>query len=303
MREGCRHALEGPRDEQRARRLALPDHRRDQAGKVAGPFGQSSDNCRCFGIGDDIGEMLEPAAFDGRCDDCPIDGKWRIVPRAVCANRPAHCLQMCKTLVVEGQDRQIAARDQPLAAVEDFLEDGLRNLHRIADDIQHFRRRCLPLQRVLRLAQQTHVLDRDHRLIGEILQQVDVLLRERFYHPLVGRDIADHLALVDQRHRQKGVCHVRHMDGSSLKDGAGAYGILGVHRHLAFAVKSHRLGRGPAMRDHSLQRIPSAPPNKRSILRAAKLCGAVEDRLEGRLFIEGGFRDDAKDVPRCSLTR
>ncbi len=42
---------------------------------------------------------------------------------------------------------------------------------RLADDLQYLGRGGLPLQRLLRLVEQPRVLDRDHRLVGEGLQQ------------------------------------------------------------------------------------------------------------------------------------
>ena len=50
---------------------------------------------------------------------------------------------------------------------------------RAADDAQHLGGRRLPLERLLGLVEQAHVLDRDHRLVGEGLEQRDLLVGER----------------------------------------------------------------------------------------------------------------------------
>ena len=55
---------------------------------------------------------------------------------------------------------------------------GARVGHRAADDLQHLGGGGLPLQRFLRLVEQPHVLDRDHGLVGEGLQQRDLLVAE-----------------------------------------------------------------------------------------------------------------------------
>ena len=44
--------------------------------------------------------------------------------------------------------------------------------------MQDLGRRGLPLERLLGLVEQPHVLDRDHRLVGERAQDGDVLLAE-----------------------------------------------------------------------------------------------------------------------------
>ena len=49
---------------------------------------------------------------------------------------------------------------------------------RAADDLQHVGGRGLLLQRLLRLVDLSCILDRDHRLVGEGLQQLDLLRRE-----------------------------------------------------------------------------------------------------------------------------
>ena len=58
---------------------------------------------------------------------------------------------------------------------------GCRSTARTADDLEHVGGRGLLLQRLresrsrLHLLEQPHVLDRDHGLVGEGLQQLDVM--------------------------------------------------------------------------------------------------------------------------------
>ena len=59
------------------------------------------------------------------------------------------------------------------------------------------------LQRLLGLVEQPHVLDRDHRLVGEGLQQRDLLVGERAGVGRGRRDAADRPALAQQRHEQR----------------------------------------------------------------------------------------------------
>jgi hypothetical protein len=73
-------------------------------------------------------------------------------------------------------DSDLRAMEQALAALGNLFEDRLRVGHRLADDLQHLGRRSLPLQRLLRLVEQAHVLDRDHCLVGKGLEQIDLAL-------------------------------------------------------------------------------------------------------------------------------
>src|SRR5262249_59215663 len=66
------------------------------------------------------------------------------------------------------------------------LEHGLQFAWRTTDDLEHLRRRSLLLQRLgelararLHLVEQPHVLDRDHRLVGEGGDEFDLSVAER----------------------------------------------------------------------------------------------------------------------------
>ena len=74
----------------------------------------------------------------------------------------------------------------PRRALDDGVEHRLHVGRRAADDAEHLGRRRLMLQRLaqfrvalLEFLEQPHVLDGDDRLVGEGLQQRDLLLGER----------------------------------------------------------------------------------------------------------------------------
>ena len=71
------------------------------------------------------------------------------------------------------------AVDDPVRPLRNRLEHRLHIVGRTGDHLQDVGGRGLPLQRLLRLVEQPHVLDGDHRLVGEGLQQLDLLLGER----------------------------------------------------------------------------------------------------------------------------
>ncbi len=92
--------------------------------------------------------------------------------------------------------------DQLLALVEDGIEHRGSVAHRSADHAQHVGRGLLQLQRLLRLVEQPHVLDCDHRLVSEGLQQLDDVWRKVARRLARHVDQADGLALVQQRHAE-----------------------------------------------------------------------------------------------------
>ena len=69
---------------------------------------------------------------------------------------------------------------QSRAAISTSVSNtGCRSNGRAADDLEHVRGRGLLLQRFAQLVQQPRVLDGDHRLGGEVLDQLDLLVGER----------------------------------------------------------------------------------------------------------------------------
>ena len=67
---------------------------------------------------------------------------------------------------------------KPDGLFQDGFEHRLDVAGRARDNPQDLRGRGLPLERLLRLVEQAHVLDRDHRLGGEVLEQRDLLVGE-----------------------------------------------------------------------------------------------------------------------------
>ena len=67
---------------------------------------------------------------------------------------------------------------QPHGALDNYVEHRLHIRGRTGDNLQNVGRRCLPLQRLLCLVEEPHILDGDHRLVGEGLEQLDVMIGE-----------------------------------------------------------------------------------------------------------------------------
>ena len=97
---------------------------------------------------------------------------------------------------------------------EHRVEDGNEIPGGAADHAQHFGCRGLLLERLrqllcpcLHLVEQPHVADRDHGLIGEGLQQGDLLVAERMHFGAAKHDRSDALALAQHRHAQDACVH------------------------------------------------------------------------------------------------
>ncbi len=134
--------------------------------------------------GDALLQRLEIGVVHGRGD--------RAAP-----GRGAH-----QGIVTDDIDADLVGAKQPLATVDDLLEHGCRVGHRTADDLQHFGGCGLLIQRFLGLVEQPHVLDRDHRLAGEGLQQGDFLVGIEPGLGTIDGDGADDLLVAQHRHGQ-----------------------------------------------------------------------------------------------------
>ena len=65
-----------------------------------------------------------------------------------------------------------------LATVQNFLEYGRRIGDGAADHLQDVGDRCLPFERFFRFGEKAGILDRDDGLLGEGLEQRDLLVAE-----------------------------------------------------------------------------------------------------------------------------
>ena len=76
------------------------------------------------------------------------------------------------------RDHRRMAAEKPLGAFRDRFEYRLHVRRRTGDHLQDIGGGGLPLQRFLRLVEQPRVLDGDHGLVGEGLQQLNVMGRQ-----------------------------------------------------------------------------------------------------------------------------
>ena len=96
-----------------------------------------------------------------------------------------------QAVVDDQSDRSDKPSISRVRAARDRFEDRLHVPRRAGDHLQDLGRRGLPLERLLRLVEQPHVLDREHRLVGEGLEAGSTCLSGRARHRTGDRDGAD----------------------------------------------------------------------------------------------------------------
>ena len=105
-------------------------------------------------------------------------------------------------LTVEAEDERAFGRAQPDRVLGQRLEDRLEIERGAADHLEQLAGRRLPLERLLGLVEQAHVLDRDHRLVGEGLEQLDVPVGERSGLVRGDGDGPNELPIAEHRNRE-----------------------------------------------------------------------------------------------------
>src|SRR5215471_13438519 len=112
--------------------------------------------------------------------------------------------------VVACDGGKVSVTESP-GAVRDGIEHGLDVHLRLADGPQDLAGRRLLLQGLgevavaeLQLLEQAHVLEGDDRLVGECLQEGDLLIGEGPWLPAPGADGTDGDTLPEDRHGEDG---------------------------------------------------------------------------------------------------
>src|SRR5439155_20541970 len=89
---------------------------------------------------------------------------------------------------------------QSCCRFDESVEHHLQIESRAADDLEHVGGRGLLLQRFAKLVEQPCVLDGDDRLLGEVAQQLDLLVSERADLLSIDHDCADQLGIPKHRY-------------------------------------------------------------------------------------------------------
>src|SRR5262249_57253074 len=97
--------------------------------------------------------------------------------------------------------------------------------------------RGLLLQRFAQLVEQARIFDRNHRLGGEVLQQLNLLVAERLHLLTVEGQVSDRLALLEHGHYDDGT------NAGELDAGDHAGVALGIRRVVQEGSDVHEASR------------------------------------------------------------
>ena len=208
-------------------------------------------------------------------------------------------------------DRAALRLAEPRRRLQDGVEDGLDVLRRPADHLEHLGGGGLLLERGFGLAEQACVLHGDDGLVGEALDQRDLLERERPRGRSPRRDHPDRPAIADERDGQEGAkatepfrvrvrvgrigVHVGNVHGAPLREGASGRraDLVRRDRMVALPVAHHgrpRAERGTHDEDVALQPVHEA------VLGVGQPGGVGDDAVEDAVEIEGRPADGLKDL-------
>ena len=84
------------------------------------------------------------------------------------------CATSRSIIAVNAPNHRIVRIAQPRRILGDHIQHRLNIRRRAGDDAQDLTRRSLLLQRFLEFLEQPHVLDGDHRLVGEGFEELDL---------------------------------------------------------------------------------------------------------------------------------
>mmetsp|Transcript_70472 Transcript_70472/g.166163 ORF Transcript_70472/g.166163 Transcript_70472/m.166163 type:complete len:439 (-) Transcript_70472:517-1833(-) len=205
-----------------------------------------------------------------------------------------------RALPVPAPDRRRVPVQQPAGAAGNRVQHRLNIVRRLGDDLEDLGGGGLALQRVLGLVEQPHVLDADHRLVGEGLRQRDVLgieglgmisLEDQHAEP-------DAVRSAQQRQHQRGA-HARaaphlllmrrELDRRPVRDVQRRTGQQGprrevvrrVQRHLSEMAGQHALRCGRS-RGHKATALQA---QKRRAVAAEQTAGCGDDDFLDRHHI------------------
>src|SRR5262249_48907857 len=101
-------------------------------------------------------------------------------------------------------DRGLVGIGKPSGGFDQRLQHHFEVEGRAADDLEHVGRSSLLLQRFAQLVEQARVLDRDDGLVGEVLDQLDLLVSERAHLLAIDIDATNQVVVLEHGNAQYG---------------------------------------------------------------------------------------------------
>jgi hypothetical protein len=270
-----------------------------------------------FAVGENVGKMCDLSG-----ERRPARARMRFAAMRILQNVPhefggtAELHRHPIHLAVAQENHALRRVAQSARGFDQGRQHGLQVESRATDHLQHVGCRGLLLQRVgeiaracLHLVEQPHVLDRDHRLIGEGLQEFDLSLVER-----TRLGASDHQSALDpvvaqQRHADDGTIARERVHGN--REFAVGERVANVFR-LAGEQDSRRQGRPardrrvlghispdrgvPALGHRPISEdVPIANADRPARAADQRHCGSHQ-RIEHSLQIERRAADDFQHV-------
>src|SRR5262245_32076810 len=311
----------GARQSQTAGRDALAQHRHAEDRAVAAqPLGLCPGVVR---VGQDIGDMDHPPFQQGpsrRRPATPLDGQSPEIFDEL-GRVPVSLREEEHPVFLPSYHSEVGVT-KAASRFNERLQHRLEIESRAADDFEHIGGGGLPLQRVaefagtlLHLVEQPHVLNRDHRLVGEGLQELDLSVGEQpglsagdrnapngtavsQYRDAYGTAIA-----ADRCHRAKGVVgvrvNIRDLRDTSLKYRASRHAAPTWRRGKCTSVDLEHIG-GEAVVRHKVEEMTVKPVDK-TVLGVAEPRRALGDHVEYRLDVSQRAADNVEHVAGCCL--
>src|SRR5262245_49542136 len=300
---------------QRADDLLGADQRHRQKGTETG----TNDDVEHEGlIGLDVRNLDRPSLLSGPSDRRLADPDTAIADRG--DDRLVHSVSGAQSEFLAALIEHIDGAGLGSGKLRRLGDDGIENGFQIdggIDRLGDHSERSQLLDRLgelagasLHLVEQPHVLDRDHRLVGEGLQKLDLSVREqpglsagdrnRAYGNAVAqyRDTYDTAKAADSRHsteREVRVCvDIRDLNDASLEHRASRGGSPTWRRRIRASVHLEHVG-GEAMVRHEVKKMPVEPVDKAE-LGLAEPSRAFGDHVEDRLDVRERATDDAQHL-------
>jgi hypothetical protein len=272
-----------------------------------------------LGIRQDVGYLDRTALqCDPSGDRAPRDREWVLAEKLDLLRRGAAARRQVEALAPSRHDEDVLGLAEALRRFGDGVQHRLNVRWRAADDVEHVARRGLVLERFLQLGgprlyflKEADIVDRDHRLVREGGDEIDLAVGERHDLGACKEDHADHVACSHQRHGKLSACPglllplevreprigegVGEVDGALLKRGEAGRGSVSLgDRMLAQPIEAADcvgvLAGGKMVE-------PIRPePEEEGIARLAKIMRRLDDRIEHRLEIVGRAADHVQHV-------
>src|SRR5262249_40820991 len=205
------------------------------------------------------------------------------------------------------ENTRITCSTYPGCILSNSVQDRLNIRRRTGDNTQNFTRGCLLFQRLLEFLEKPHILDGDHGLISESLDQLDLRGCEGTHFGATCRQRSDDFCLLTQRNHQE---RTRAAEDTQVWEFILRESVRDMQRAmLDYPAKSWFINTDLLVRKTDSDRTEPRPRNEivpvaksqSQIIDSTDLSGAFDNSIEHRLNIGGRSADNPEHLGRCRL--